>query len=201
MKRSSRIWLEIVDEIKVLSLKWSLSRLKGSPWLFYEWSWDPGEWLKRSRAAADQWSVWMSFFWFWGLLEVVAAFCRLNCWCCSAFLASPRGFVCFSMVAVWFWATCVRSNFVCFSCRVAYLAVIIVKNTNWYNQKPTVYLNIIDFYEPSIHNSSKLGNNFLHSLARYCIQIYFWYYENSPRLTFNHSGYWNGQDLAWDFVF
>jgi hypothetical protein len=32
----------IVDEIKVLSWKWSLGRLKISPCLFYEWCWDPG---------------------------------------------------------------------------------------------------------------------------------------------------------------
>jgi hypothetical protein len=32
----------IVDDIKVLSWKWSLGRLKISPCLFYEWNWDPG---------------------------------------------------------------------------------------------------------------------------------------------------------------
>ncbi|KAK2452536.1 hypothetical protein QL285_000319 [Trifolium repens] len=35
--------LEIVEDIKVLSWKWSVDRLKISPCLFYEWSWDPGE--------------------------------------------------------------------------------------------------------------------------------------------------------------
>lgn len=43
VKNLARDCEDIVDEIKVLSLKWSLSRLKGSPRLFYEWSWDPGE--------------------------------------------------------------------------------------------------------------------------------------------------------------
>ncbi|GAU25690.1 hypothetical protein TSUD_266170 [Trifolium subterraneum] len=32
----------IVEEIKVLSWKWSLARLKVSPCMFYEWTWDPG---------------------------------------------------------------------------------------------------------------------------------------------------------------
>jgi hypothetical protein len=38
---------EIVDEIKVLSWKWCLARLKVRPSLFYEWSWDPGDCLQR----------------------------------------------------------------------------------------------------------------------------------------------------------
>jgi len=40
---------EIVDEIKLTSCKWSLNRLKGPTWLFYEWSWDPGDCLNRQR--------------------------------------------------------------------------------------------------------------------------------------------------------
>jgi hypothetical protein len=39
--------MEIVDNIKVVSWKWSLSRLKLFPCLFYEWSWDPGDCLLR----------------------------------------------------------------------------------------------------------------------------------------------------------
>jgi hypothetical protein len=38
---------ELVDEIKVLSWKWRLVRLKVSPCLFYEWSWDPGDCMLR----------------------------------------------------------------------------------------------------------------------------------------------------------
>ncbi|KAK2410379.1 hypothetical protein QL285_045745 [Trifolium repens] len=34
--------LELVEEIKVVSWKWSTDRLKITPCLFYEWSWDPG---------------------------------------------------------------------------------------------------------------------------------------------------------------
>jgi hypothetical protein len=34
---------EIVEEIKVLSWKWSLVRLKSAPCMFYEWTWDPGD--------------------------------------------------------------------------------------------------------------------------------------------------------------
>jgi hypothetical protein len=34
---------ELVEEIKVLSWKWSLARLKVKPCLFYEWCWDPGD--------------------------------------------------------------------------------------------------------------------------------------------------------------
>ncbi|CAJ2636054.1 unnamed protein product [Trifolium pratense] len=34
--------LEIVDEVKVISWKWSVDRLKISPCLFYEWTWEPG---------------------------------------------------------------------------------------------------------------------------------------------------------------
>ncbi|GAU31714.1 hypothetical protein TSUD_215150 [Trifolium subterraneum] len=34
--------LVIVDEIKVMSWKWSLDRLKVPPCLFYEWTWDLG---------------------------------------------------------------------------------------------------------------------------------------------------------------
>ncbi|PNX99671.1 cysteine-rich receptor-like protein kinase, partial [Trifolium pratense] len=37
----------IVEDIKVLSWKWCLARLKVSPCLFYEWSWDPGDCLLR----------------------------------------------------------------------------------------------------------------------------------------------------------
>ncbi|GAU34378.1 hypothetical protein TSUD_217180 [Trifolium subterraneum] len=37
----------IVDDIKVLSWKWSITRLKVSPSMFYEWSWDPGDCLLR----------------------------------------------------------------------------------------------------------------------------------------------------------
>jgi hypothetical protein len=39
--------LEIVDSIKVMSWKWSMSRLKLPPCLFYEWTWDPGDCLLR----------------------------------------------------------------------------------------------------------------------------------------------------------
>jgi hypothetical protein len=38
---------EMVDEVKVLSWKWSLVRLKVTPCLFYEWSWDPGDCMLR----------------------------------------------------------------------------------------------------------------------------------------------------------
>jgi hypothetical protein len=34
--------LELVEEVKVLSWRWSADRLKISPCLFYEWVWDPG---------------------------------------------------------------------------------------------------------------------------------------------------------------
>ncbi|KAK2446021.1 hypothetical protein QL285_016880 [Trifolium repens] len=33
----------VVDDIKVLSWKWSLARLNLAPSLFYEWTWDPGD--------------------------------------------------------------------------------------------------------------------------------------------------------------
>jgi hypothetical protein len=39
--------LEIIDEIKVLSWKWCLARLKVAPNMFYEWTWDPGDCLLR----------------------------------------------------------------------------------------------------------------------------------------------------------
>jgi hypothetical protein len=37
----------LVDDVKVLSWKWSLARLKIPPCLFYEWQWDPGDCLMR----------------------------------------------------------------------------------------------------------------------------------------------------------
>jgi hypothetical protein len=37
----------LVDDIKVLSWRWSLARLKVLPCLFYEWSWDPGDCMSR----------------------------------------------------------------------------------------------------------------------------------------------------------
>ncbi|GAU38142.1 hypothetical protein TSUD_145190 [Trifolium subterraneum] len=37
----------IVDDIKVLSWKWSLERVKMSPCMFYEWTRDPGNCLLR----------------------------------------------------------------------------------------------------------------------------------------------------------
>ncbi|GAU24549.1 hypothetical protein TSUD_148900 [Trifolium subterraneum] len=43
----SFIPLAIVDEIKVISWKWCLVRLKVPACLFYEWNWDPGECLNR----------------------------------------------------------------------------------------------------------------------------------------------------------
>jgi hypothetical protein len=39
--------LELVEEIKVLSWKWSVDCLKINPCLFYEWCWDPGDCFKR----------------------------------------------------------------------------------------------------------------------------------------------------------
>jgi hypothetical protein len=35
--------VDTVEDIKVLSWKWSVDRLKISPCLFYEWIWDPGD--------------------------------------------------------------------------------------------------------------------------------------------------------------
>ncbi|GAU26540.1 hypothetical protein TSUD_361730 [Trifolium subterraneum] len=37
----------IADDIKILSWKWSLARVKMSPCMFYEWTWDPGDCLQR----------------------------------------------------------------------------------------------------------------------------------------------------------
>jgi hypothetical protein len=37
----------LVDEVKILSWKWSADRLKIAPCLFYEWSWDPGDCFMR----------------------------------------------------------------------------------------------------------------------------------------------------------
>jgi hypothetical protein len=37
----------IVEDIKVLSWKWSLARVKMVPCMFYEWTWDPGDCLLR----------------------------------------------------------------------------------------------------------------------------------------------------------
>jgi hypothetical protein len=39
----SKEWMEIVEDIKVLSWKWSTDRLKITQCLFYEWVWDPGD--------------------------------------------------------------------------------------------------------------------------------------------------------------
>lgn len=47
----------LLDEIKVVSWRWSL-RLKASPCLFYEWSWDPRDCLLISV---------MLFSFYWGL--------------------------------------------------------------------------------------------------------------------------------------
>ncbi|GAU45428.1 hypothetical protein TSUD_182970 [Trifolium subterraneum] len=38
---------ELVEEVKVLSWKWSVDRLKIAPCLFYEWTWDPGSCFNR----------------------------------------------------------------------------------------------------------------------------------------------------------
>lgn len=38
---------EMVEEIKVLSWRWMLMRLKVLPCLFYEWNWDPEDCLRR----------------------------------------------------------------------------------------------------------------------------------------------------------
>jgi hypothetical protein len=39
--------MEIVEDVKVLSWKWSLVRLKTAPCMFYEWTWDSGDCLLR----------------------------------------------------------------------------------------------------------------------------------------------------------
>jgi hypothetical protein len=39
--------LEVVEEVKVLSWRWSVDRLNISPCLFYEWAWDPGDCFSR----------------------------------------------------------------------------------------------------------------------------------------------------------
>jgi hypothetical protein len=39
--------LSIVEEVNVLSWRWSLTRLDIPLCLFYEWSWDPNECLSR----------------------------------------------------------------------------------------------------------------------------------------------------------
>jgi hypothetical protein len=41
--------LDLVEEIKVLSWRWSMDCLKISPCLFYEWTWDPGDCFLRLR--------------------------------------------------------------------------------------------------------------------------------------------------------
>jgi hypothetical protein len=45
------IWLArnnvIIEEVKVISWKWSAIRLKILPCLFYEWCWDPGNFFIR----------------------------------------------------------------------------------------------------------------------------------------------------------
>jgi hypothetical protein len=43
----SKVVEEIVDDIKVISWVWTLSRLKIASFLFYEWTWNPRERLNR----------------------------------------------------------------------------------------------------------------------------------------------------------
>jgi hypothetical protein len=43
----NKVPLEIVEEIKVLSWRWSVDCLNISPCLFYEWTWDPGDCMGR----------------------------------------------------------------------------------------------------------------------------------------------------------
>jgi hypothetical protein len=47
----------IVDEIKVISWKWSLARLKILPCLFYEWSWNPDDCHLRWVVLGHDWEV------------------------------------------------------------------------------------------------------------------------------------------------
>jgi hypothetical protein len=37
----------VVEDIKVSSWKWCLTRLKVAPCMYYEWIWDPGDCLMR----------------------------------------------------------------------------------------------------------------------------------------------------------
>jgi hypothetical protein len=39
---------EVVNEIKVMSWRWGLGRIKSFYYFFYEWCWDPGSCLIRS---------------------------------------------------------------------------------------------------------------------------------------------------------
>lgn len=46
-KNKVKVIEDIVEEVKILSWKQSLSRLKGSPYLFYEWCWNSNDCLDR----------------------------------------------------------------------------------------------------------------------------------------------------------
>lgn len=46
-KNKMKVIEDMVEEVKILSWKWSLRRLKVCPYLFYEWCWNPDDCLNR----------------------------------------------------------------------------------------------------------------------------------------------------------
>jgi hypothetical protein len=63
--------LELVKDIKVLSWRWYLTRLKSPTFLFYEWCWNPMVCLV--RYLVFDWFL-GGFFWF--LVAGLGGFCR-----------------------------------------------------------------------------------------------------------------------------
>jgi hypothetical protein len=77
---------ELVEVIKVLSWKWSSERLKISPCLYYEWSWDPGDCFLR---------------WLLGLSSLYFRFCYYCCCLFFLFLVWECSRFCFVVWGAW----------------------------------------------------------------------------------------------------
>jgi len=83
---------EVVDEIKVVSWVWTLSRLKIASFLFYEWTWNPRECLNRRWTALSFWFCFGSL-----LLRLL----QLSCRCCIVGTVSREGFVYLNFLVCW----------------------------------------------------------------------------------------------------
>ncbi|MCH79402.1 LINE-1 reverse transcriptase like [Trifolium medium] len=86
--------LELVEAVKVLSWRWSADRLKISPCLFYEWSWDPALLWGSCSVRVVPWCAFAALLLLWWAAAVVL--------CCGQFPWSFCSLACFMFVFLLF---------------------------------------------------------------------------------------------------
>lgn len=84
---------EVVDEIKVLSWYWTMSRLRTPPCLFYEWTWNPKECMNRRHwgvscclfFSLSSWAEGVFGAGSWCISGLAACFYQFFCWISAVF--------------------------------------------------------------------------------------------------------------------